>query len=158
MKGYWIKNKEITDMTTDSHISDIIYHPEKFGITKEIIENTYKKYKEKLYTEGKAREELIKKVSINGWIRVRHYTEKKDYWTIQFDNFSKRKKDIANFLSWAIYEKKTLNKNSEVILNGFMDGYVKKYFENIEEFFNEEKVSPVKNIMKLFEFVREVKK
>ena len=55
-------------------------------------------------------------------------------------------------------KKKVLNKNSEVILNGFIDGYVKKYFENIEEFFNEEKISPIKNIMKLFEFVREVKK
>jgi hypothetical protein len=158
MEGYWIKGNDITDMTTNSHISDVIYHPEKFGITKEEIENAYKKYGEKLQTEGKAREELIRKVSEKGWIRVRHYTGRKDYWSIQFDVYNKRKKDLANFLHWALYEKKVLHRNSEVILGGYKDGYSKTYVENIAEFFTEEKISPEKIIMKLFEFVNEFTK
>ncbi len=52
--------------------------------------------------ESKAREELVRMVSESGWIRVRHYTNPKDLWSIQSDDCVKRKKDIKGFLIWAL--------------------------------------------------------
>jgi hypothetical protein len=48
-----------------SHISMIIAEPEKFGFTKDYIQDAYDKYKEKLGVEGTAREDLIKGLGFN---------------------------------------------------------------------------------------------
>jgi len=77
-----------------SHISMIIAEPEKFGFTKEYIQDAYDKYKEKLGVEGTAREDLIKELINKGWTRVRRYPNK--FWSIQVKNLDKKSKDYLH--------------------------------------------------------------
>jgi len=120
MSAFWVKNDEIIDLGYSRHINAVIDKPDRFGITKEKIKAIYKKYKEPLYSEGDAREEIVKEVSKNGWIRVREYPS---YVSIQFDSYRKRKKVIQNFIFWAMYEKKALPKKLPIKLMGFEDGF-----------------------------------
>jgi len=126
--AYWIKGNKIVDTGYNTHIKAIIDDPEMFGVSDKDIKNVYKKHKEKLYSEGNAREEIIKKVVQNGWIRVRNYKQKYgEYWSIQFDTFRRAKKTIQNFIYWAVTTKKIMGKYDEVILLGYEDGFRERY-------------------------------
>jgi hypothetical protein len=118
-KGYWVRNNKIVDISATTHIGYIIDNPEYFNITLDFINLIYHRYNEKLGVEGKAREEIIKKVSSDGWIRVRHYFKPKDYWSIQFDQFILRQVSIKSFLEWAVHEGKVMYRNEELILLGY---------------------------------------
>jgi hypothetical protein len=122
-KAFWIKDKKVIDITTTTHINFIINHPDDFFLTKDYIKKLYNKYKEKLGVEGKAREEIIRKVSELGWVRVRHYKVKQEeYWSIQYDVYNERnKRTIKNFVEWALYESKIMNKNDTLLLLGYKD-------------------------------------
>ena len=120
MPAYWIKRNQIIDVSESRHIHVIIGNPEQFGLTERFVKATYKKYKEKMYSEGNAREELIKLATQSGWVRVRRYP---DYWSIQFDTYRKRKKVIQNFIYWATVTKKIMKKTDSLQLVGFNDGF-----------------------------------
>lgn len=125
--AFWIKGKKIIETTISRHISYIIKNPEKFGLTKKEINDIYKKHGEKEETEGKAREEIIKKASKSGWVRVRHYS-KPDYWSIQTDRWlPSREKTISNFLYNAIYDKEYMQKDAHIVILGYEDGFRKEY-------------------------------
>lgn len=94
-KAYWYKNGKLIEVgkikykteTTDgiefgkTHIHDLVENPEIFGFTKEQIVSIYKKHGETVGNEGEAREEIMKKVIKNGWIRIRHNTGRNlDRW------------------------------------------------------------------------------
>ena len=51
----------------------MIVKPEAFGLTLSEIREVYEKFDEPLGFEGSAREELLRAVLKNGWIRVRFY-------------------------------------------------------------------------------------
>lgn len=91
-------------------------------MTKQEIIDLHKKHGEKIGIEGKAREEIIKKVSKLGWLRVRKYS-RPEYWSIQFDNYRKRKKAIEDFVEWALYDSKVMDQYDMIILGGYEDGY-----------------------------------
>ena len=63
--AFWYKNGKIKEVN-NYHISDIIGDAEAFGLTRKEIEEIYKKHNERFGTEGKAREEIMKKVMENG--------------------------------------------------------------------------------------------
>lgn len=136
--AFWMKDDEIIENDA-SHIKVITDDPEKFGLTRDYIESVYEKYGEKIGTEGKAREEIIKEASRQGWIRVRHYVNKGgDYWSIQADNIRRRKRQINDFIFWAL-EQDYMTMNDELVIlgyddervlrYGFMEGGVKAYME-----------------------------
>jgi len=83
--------------TDTSHIATIIKNPSKFGYTKEQIQSIYDKYNEKLNVEGKAREEILKDLMSNGWIRIRRYPNK--FWSVQVPVINKKVKDFI--FDWA---------------------------------------------------------
>ena len=124
-QAYWIKYNQVYEVDT-KHINMVIKNPEMFGLTIEEIRAIYKKYNEKIGQEGKAREEIIKLVAKNGWLRVRHYAIPKDYWTIQFDSHRKRKKNIDAFIDYAL-ENLNMNINDELSLLGYEDNFQKTY-------------------------------
>lgn len=127
-EGYWVKNNKIIEVTDTTHIDFILRHPEDFNITSDDeVEKTFKKYNEKIGVEGKAREEIIKRVATSGWIRVRHYVKGQDYWSIQFDKFNLRKSAIKNFIEWAIFDSKVMSKNDTIVLIGYNDNYFNIY-------------------------------
>lgn len=69
---WWISPEaEIVVVNSSTHISEIISNPDKFGLTREDVEETYARHGERLGLEGKAREEIMKKVMSHGWIRAR---------------------------------------------------------------------------------------
>ena len=102
------------------HIDFIIRNPEQFGITSQIIQRVFDKNGEKLGQEGKAREELIKFVAKEGWIRIRHYVGKNDYWSVQTDSTQKRRRELLMFFKWA-FEEKVIHPDDNLILMGYDD-------------------------------------
>ena len=96
--AYWISPKGQLATVTQSHILEVIVHPEKFGYTKQKIARIYKKHNERLGLEGAAREEIIRNLVANGWIRIREYN-KPYYWSITAARFNKRTKAVIH--KWA---------------------------------------------------------
>lgn len=92
--AYWIDPQgRILKLTEALHITQITSNPEKFGFTREQITKTYAKYGERIGTEGKAREEIIKDALARGFIRVRLYPNR--YWSVTTNRYdSKAKKAL----------------------------------------------------------------
>ncbi len=71
-----------------THIRTVRQDPELFGLSRPWIESTHKKHTEKSGLEGNAREEILRKVLKNGWIRLRRHTNR--YWSVQTGKITKR--------------------------------------------------------------------
>ena len=71
------------------HINMIISYPDKFGLTKKFIEDTYEKYNEKMGIEGKARNEIMILLIKQGWTRIRRYPNK--FWIVDIPGKMDRK-------------------------------------------------------------------
>jgi len=67
----WVENR---------HISTVIKNPERFGLTKDEIVATYRKYGERVGLEGRARKEILTRLMRNGWIRIRRYPNQ--WWIV----------------------------------------------------------------------------
>lgn len=92
--GIWISPYgHVIGLDSAYHIQTIISQPEAFGLTSDDISNTYNKYEEPVGKEGKARDELIKKVIKHGWIRVRMY---RDYWSFTVDRLTDNTKSVID--------------------------------------------------------------
>ena len=79
-RAFWISPQGTIFPVTRSHINEVITNPERFGLTRGGIEAVYRKHKEPLGWEGKAREEIIKGLIVEGWIRIRDHG---DYLSLQ---------------------------------------------------------------------------
>jgi hypothetical protein len=99
---FWVHGYDIYELYAIKHVEFILKNLSLFDITESEIKSTYEKYNEPLYSEGKAREEIIKKVAKDGWVRVRHYVGRNDYWSIQTDRYERRKGIIKNFVNKAL--------------------------------------------------------
>ena len=126
--GYWVKGSDVYDVTTSSHIRFILENPDKFGLTDLELDQWYKKYNEPIGFEGKARNEIIKSVANQGWVRVRHYYRPQEYWSIQADSTRIREETITNFIWWAL-EHKLMVKDDTVILMGYADDFDKHTYD-----------------------------
>lgn len=87
------------------HIDTVIENPEKFGWTKERIENEYKKHKESIGHEGYAREKIITDIVKKGWMRVR-YMPNFGSFKIQLFKFDKDAKERIYDFSNIVKSKK----------------------------------------------------
>jgi len=90
--AYWISPRGALIPVTNRHINTVIDNPKKFGLTKEYIEDVYKKHNEPIHHEGNAREEIIENLMRTNWIRIR-LIPKKDQYTIQLNKLTKKAKD-----------------------------------------------------------------
>jgi hypothetical protein len=90
-KAYWIDPRGTIIPVPLRHINMISADPKKFGVTKEYIDNLYKKHKERPGQEGKARGEIMTTIMKNGWIRLRYIPNAG--WTVQLNKLGKREKD-----------------------------------------------------------------
>lgn len=95
--AFWISPKGKITGGLESHIAMVIKAPEKFGITREYIDKKYKEYGEQIGVEGKAREEIIREILKEGFIRIRKY--RNDEWVINVHRISKRNKE--RITKWA---------------------------------------------------------
>jgi len=124
-QAFWVKGKKIIPVDI-THIKYILANPEEFDLTKEEIWDWYDKNHEKRGLEGKTREQIIKKVSEDGWVRVRHYVRPRDFWSIQTYDTRRSKKTIDNFILWCLAEK-TMSMNDELQIMSYKDGEVQSY-------------------------------
>lgn len=74
-----------------THIQAIINNPIKFGTSTKAITTAHEKYGEKLGTEGKAREEIIKDVTKKGFIRIRFQRNYVSVTLADYDNMKSKK-------------------------------------------------------------------
>lgn len=95
--AFWVSPKGKITGGLESHIAMVIKAPEKFGLTREWIDEKYKEYGERIGVEGKAREEIIREILKEGFIRIRKY--KNDEWVINVHRISKRNKE--RITKWA---------------------------------------------------------
>jgi len=93
MNAYWISKEGTVINVPMLHIDLVVNYSEKFGLTKQIIQNTFEKFNEPIGVEGKARHELMYNLIQKGWIRVR-FTPKKSLWTIEINKLTKQSKNI----------------------------------------------------------------
>ena len=123
--GFWLKGDIRIDVSTSSHVRAIIDNPELFQTSKEHIKNTYRKYREPLGLEGKARADLVREAISHGFIRVRHYEHPYDKTVIQFSEWNEARKYVIALVDWLIISK-LISPEDEVWLQGFQDGYHEK--------------------------------
>lgn len=71
--GMWVTPNGKGEEISQTHISDIMHDPKKFGVTQERVMATFMKYGEQYGSEGKARDELIIIALKSGWVRIRNY-------------------------------------------------------------------------------------
>ena len=117
--GFWCKDNKVIDISYNKHIHYVLEHLSEFNLTEAYVKKIFKKHNEGRRVEGKAREEIIKELSKDGWVRVRKYNE---YWSIQFDNYVKRKRTVKNFIEAAILDLRVMRTLDYLILIGFEDG------------------------------------
>ena len=141
INAYWLKSGVLYPVES-THISFVFDNPELFSIRKDELKSIYDKHNESLRFEGKARIVIIKKVTKQGWIRIRHYKRPNDYWSIQTDVYTKRKPQIDQFIIEAT-KNDAMNKNDSIMITGYFDntqlqfdfssGGVKRYISDFIE-------------------------
>ena len=89
-EAYWINPNGKIHGVKSTHINSIIENPYYFSFTKGKIDQIYVKYKEPMGLEGKARNEIIKKVLNKGWIRIQ---KNKNFYTAQMMSLNNTCKD-----------------------------------------------------------------
>jgi hypothetical protein len=74
--AYWLgPNGEERTLHFQSHIGDVIAHPDAFAVAPEWIAEVYRRHHEPLGVEGLARQEIVRVLLRRGWIRVRWQPE-----------------------------------------------------------------------------------
>lgn len=115
-KAYWYKDGKMIEVAT-RHINDVCEHYDVFGLTKEYIQSMYELFDEEWGSEGKAREQIMIELMEDGWIRVRESINREGTkWTIQFDNYNKRKKDIQEIVSRLLLDREDMKDYDSLVL------------------------------------------
>lgn len=115
-KAFWYKNGKIIEVKT-YHIEDVCDNYEIFGLSKEYIQSLYDLYHEEWGTEGKAREQIMIELMEKGWIRIRETISRDgSKWTIQFDDYKKRKKDLQEIVSQLLLIKEDMKDYDTLVL------------------------------------------
>ena len=126
--GFFISPKgEIIPVET-SHIRTVIKTPGLFGLSRDYIESRHTEHGEKTGTEGKGREEILRRVMRNGWIRLRRHTNK--YWSVQTGTVTEE--NMGFIQNWA---RKILNGESGYTEN---DPYMPVKIIGLEDSFNQQ--------------------
>ncbi len=127
--AYWLSpNSDIYPLHYKRHIDFFTNNPALFNVTKEEIEEVYKKYNERLGLEGKAREELFFETIKNGWIRIRNYGNKG--WSVQLWEMTKHSKEIIE--KWATNALNYKKNDSRTKVYEF-DKIIFSFLKNINE-------------------------
>jgi len=97
-EAYWITPEGGVISVKTTHIGEIIRTPELFGLTIEEIRSIYEIYGEPIGLEGKAREEIMRKLILQGWIRIR-WKPKEYSFTVQMIQSEKTETGFKNWLN-----------------------------------------------------------
>jgi len=90
--AYWVSPFGDMLSVKSTHIDVVIKNPEVFGITHAYIKGVYKKYRETVGLEGKARDEIVEDLINKRWMRIR-YDRSQDYYIVGFKFFDEKQID-----------------------------------------------------------------
>jgi len=90
--SYWVSPAGEMLPVKSTHIEVVIKNPEVFGITHSYIKEVYKKYRETVGLEGKARDEIVESLINKRWMRIR-YDKSQDYFIVGFKYFDRKQID-----------------------------------------------------------------
>lgn len=70
---FWYNPKKdlVIQVPRGTHVGYVVENPQDFGFSREEISRTYINHDEPLGTEGKARDEILRRILLRGWIRIR---------------------------------------------------------------------------------------
>jgi len=97
--AYWVSPTGEMLSVKSTHIDVVVKNPEVFGFTHAYIKNVYKKYRETVGLEGKARDEIIESLINRRWMRIR-YDRSQDYYIVGFKYFDEKQIDFLR--EWGI--------------------------------------------------------
>ncbi|MFZ9047096.1 MAG: hypothetical protein ACO2ZZ_14675 [Cyclobacteriaceae bacterium] len=113
--AYWVDpNGKILRLTEPLHITQILHNPEKFGENEKDLRALYDKNKEKYGSEGKTRDEVMRRVIKKGFIRVRLYTGGGDYWSVTIERFGRKEKKTLQVWAKEAAKNKVVGKYADV--------------------------------------------
>ena len=126
--GFFISPEGEVTLLKTTHFGTVTKNPELFGLSRNYIKARYLKQGEKANLEGKARDEILRRVLGNGWVRVRRHQNRN--WSVQTGTVTDEKKRFIH--QWA-----------REILAGICgytesDPYMPVKIEGLEDGFNEE--------------------
>jgi hypothetical protein len=99
--AYWVSPVGEMLPVKFTHIELVIKNPEIFGITHSYIKKVYRKYRETIGLEGKARDEIVEGLINKKWMRIR-YDKSQDYYIVGFKYFDKTQLDYLKEWSMGI--------------------------------------------------------
>lgn len=94
--AFWISPSGEIYAPSQYHITDVVTHPEKFGVTRAWVDSIFAKHGEPVGSEGDAREEIIGELLKKGWTRLRKY---RNYWSVTVWRLTPKLKSIIQ--QWA---------------------------------------------------------
>ncbi len=113
--AYWIHPEgEVVNISTDTHISWVIKQPEYFGLTTAAIEECYHRHDERMWTEGKAREEIILNLLDQGFIRVRLYPNR--HWSVSANKWEAQTMQLLAKWAGVAREVQVVGKYMDVVI------------------------------------------
>ena len=118
-KGYWVKGSKIYSIgNNDGHFQFVLDNPSLFDIDISI--------------EPLLSEQIMKKLFIEGWLRIRYYTISTNngftgFWLVGCDVVALRKPEIKDFCYWAIKEN-IMGYHDKITLMGQTEGDAEIYY------------------------------
>ena len=115
-KAFWYKNGKMIEVKS-LHITDVCENYNIFELSKEYIQSLYDLYGETWGAEGKARDEIMIESMKKGWIRIRQSIGREgSKWTIQFDDYKKRKSDLQEIVSQLLLGREDMKDYDSLVL------------------------------------------
>jgi hypothetical protein len=96
--AYWISIGGKIRPVSTTHIEDVVKSPVSFDLTDKYVKDMYKKHREKLGIEGKARDEIIKGLVLTGRTRIR-YNRDSNYYSIDVGKLNEKVREYL--FQWA---------------------------------------------------------
>ena len=119
--AYWISPGGESSPVRMTHIREIINAPEYFGLSKEQVEEAYRRHGEPLGLEGRARREIMAALIRDGWIRIR-YKPRESAYTVELNSLTPRVKKHLRAWATGALEANDKRKYSDVLIAELSNG------------------------------------
>jgi hypothetical protein len=117
-QGYWVYGTKVWNVTGSHHVEFMINHPDYFNMTIQEILNMFTANRETIEHDATTRDQLIRIACKQGWIRIRHYVSKLDFWNISCDRIKLREKNIREFIEDFALKNKLMQYNTKLMIIG----------------------------------------
>lgn len=129
--AFWVSGETWIDAQGDN-LKPVLDEPEKFGLSQAHVNEVYEVHGESLGAEGRARDQLIREVAENGWVRVRRYHEPANRIVIQGYNTNAKFSSIRTFLQ-QLFERQIVTTEDTVVISDYESGEARSFRVRLTE-------------------------